>query len=160
MKFKHYVRYYGEPKLKKPKELSGIKQEYSVDYIPKKCKCGVFIEGKNLWIRHKDYFSGSIKYEPVDAGAPLGVLAKKYLDKDKKNKFIYGDAWGEIVARNEAWICLEGFMLDVKSKHPLDVLSDILRQHEKACNFNEYELECTDMSRMYEKIIMKYWNKK
>lgn len=48
MRFKHIIRFYGEPKLKKVKELNSIKQEFSVDYIPKKCKCQVFIEGNNL----------------------------------------------------------------------------------------------------------------
>lgn len=158
MKFKHFVRFYGEPKLKKPKELKGINQEYSVDYIPKKCKCQVFIEGDNLWIKHRDYFSGPIEYEEEDFGAPLGVLANKYLGITKKSKFTYEDAWGEIVARNEAWICLEDFMKDVKTKHFLDILSDILRQQEIACNLDEYDLECSDMSRMYEQIISKHWD--
>ena len=160
MRFKHIIRFYGEPKLKKPKELNGIKQEFSVDYIPKKCKCQVFIEGNNLWIKHRDYFSEPIKYDKNDFGAPLEVLAKKYCNKNKKAKFVYNDAWGDIVGRNEAWICLEDFMIDVKQKHPLELLPEILRQQEQACGFEEYELECSDMSRMYEKIIQKYWDSK
>jgi len=35
VKFLHYPRFYGEPKLKKPKELKNIKQVFAVDYIPK-----------------------------------------------------------------------------------------------------------------------------
>lgn len=159
MRFKHYIRNYGEPKLKKPAELKDISQEYSVDYIPKKCKCQVFIEGDNLWIKHRDYFSGPIEYEEGDIGAPLEALAKKYLGSTKKNKFVYGDAWGQVIARNEAWICLEDFMIDVKKKHFLDILSDILRQQEIACNLDIYDLECSDMARMYEEIIKKHWDK-
>lgn len=160
MKFKHIIRFYGEPKLKKPKELKNIKQEFSVDYISKKCKCGVFIEGNNLWVKHRDYFSQSIKYDEEDFDKPLEVLANKYCNKNKKAKFVYNDSWGDIVARNEAWICLEDFIIDVKKKHPLELLPEILRQQEKACGFEDYELECSDMARMFEKIILKFWDSK
>lgn len=50
-------RKYGEPKLTKPKELKGIKQFDSVDYIPKKCKCQIFIKDNDVFIKHNDYFS-------------------------------------------------------------------------------------------------------
>ena len=159
LNFKHYVRYYGEPKLKKPAQLKNINQEYTVDYIPGKCKCQVYIEGTNLWIKHRDYFSQPIKYETEDIGAPLEVLVKKYVDKDRKRKFVYGDSWGEIIARNEAWICLEDFIIDVKNKHFLDILADILRKQEEVCGFEKYTLECSNMSRMYEQIIVKHWDR-
>lgn len=51
--YHHTVSYYGEPKLSKPKELKGIKQSFSVDYIPKKCKCKVFVKYPDVWIQHK-----------------------------------------------------------------------------------------------------------
>ena len=38
------VRFYGQPKLPKPKELKGIKQIFSIDYIPTKCKCPIYIK--------------------------------------------------------------------------------------------------------------------
>ena len=104
-------------------------------------------------------FNEPIKYDDEDFGQPLEFLVNKYLGKEKKNKFVYPDAWGSIIARNEAWICLEGFMIDVKNKHFLDLLSDILRQQEKVCGFEEYDLECSDMARMYEQIIAKHWDK-
>ena len=51
LKFEVYsYRFYGEPKLSKPKELKGIKQAFSVDYIPKKCKCQCFIKDNDLWV--------------------------------------------------------------------------------------------------------------
>lgn len=92
-------RFYGEPKLILPKELKGIKQWDSVDYIPKKCKCAIYIKGNDVWIKHRDYFSQEMKLPPEDFGMPLEVLANKYCDKQKKNKFIYPDCWGSIVLR-------------------------------------------------------------
>lgn len=118
----------------------------------------MFIEGNNLWIKHRDYFSQPIKYEKEDYGAPFGVLVKKYCDKSKNKKFVYEDSWGELIARNEAWICLVDFMIDVKNTHPLELLPEILRQQEQACGFNEYELVCTNMERMYERIILKFYD--
>ena len=82
----HSFRKYGQPKLDKPKELKGIKQALSVDYIPKKCKCQVFILDKDIWIKHGDYFSPSMKVEEI--GAPLDYLVNKYTDKTKGKKFI------------------------------------------------------------------------
>jgi len=119
MEFIHYPRFYGQPKLKKPKELKGIKQTFSIDYILKKCKCGVFVIGDDVWVRHKDYFSSSLKLPREDIGKPLGALANKYCEKSKKEKFVYPDAWGDIVLKNEAWIRLKGLMIDIKS----DILS-------------------------------------
>lgn len=155
LKFNLYsFRQYGEPKLPKPKELKGIKQLFTIDYIPKKCRCPIFIENDNLWIRHNDYFSPSMNLPNDEIGAPLDVLAKKYLDKDKSKKFVYSDAWGDIVLRQEAWIKLENLIHWIdRDVFELDILNEILRQQEKLHNFEEYELCCTDMERFFEKVI-------
>ena len=57
----HGIRHYGEPKIKKPIELKNIKPIFSVKYGSKGCKCGVFITGYDVFIKHRDYFSQSIK---------------------------------------------------------------------------------------------------
>lgn len=147
------MRFYGEPKLKKPKDLQGVKQAFSVDYIPKKCKCPVFIKDYDAWIYHRDYFSAVLETE--EKGAPLNVLAKKYCNKDKSKKFVYGDAWGSIVLRNEAWICIENLIYQIKSgRFVLDIINDICRQQERLLKFEEYELCCTDMERFWERVVM------
>ena len=78
-------RYYGEPKLTRPKELKGIKQIGSVDFIPKKCKVQIFIKDNDAYLKHTDYFSSSWKPpkgERIDM--PLSYYMKKYFSKDKK----------------------------------------------------------------------------
>lgn len=150
----HQIRFYGQPKLKKPKELKGIKQAFSVDYIPKKCKCQIFIKDSDVWIKHKDYFSSSMITPIKDAGTPLSYRCKKYLSKIKNESFVYPDTWGVIVLRNEAWICIKNLFHRIKLNEFEPVLvNQILRQQEKECNFKRNELENTTMSRFWESLI-------
>ena len=155
IKFIQYsVRIYGQPELPKPKELKGVKRAFSVDYIYKKCRCPIFIKDNDVWVNHKDYFSSTMRAPTSDLGAPLSVLVHKYCNKTKNDKFVYADAWGSIVLRNEAWLCVENLRDCInRNCFELDILSEILRQQEKACNFDEYELECSDMSRFWENVI-------
>lgn len=48
LKYPEYIiyshRYYGEPKLSRPKQLKNIKQLCSVNFIPKKYKTPIFIK--------------------------------------------------------------------------------------------------------------------
>lgn len=100
-------RIYGQPKLQKPSELKGVKQAFSVDFIPKKCQCQCFVKGNDLWIKHRDFFSPIHKpSDPKDYGTPLTYRLEKYFNTDKSylDKFMYSDCWGGIVLRNEAWI--------------------------------------------------------
>lgn len=96
-------RYYGQPKLNKPKELKNIKSIGTAEFIPKHCDCQMFIKDNDLWIKHDDYFSRlwrPPKGERLDM--PTSYYLKKYFDKIKKDKFIYPDGWGSIVLRNNA----------------------------------------------------------
>jgi hypothetical protein len=100
-------RLYGQPKLKKPSELKGIKQGFSMSFIPGKCKCQCFVKGNDLWIKHRDFFSACHRPSDLnDIGTPLSYRCQKYFNADKSylDKFVYPDSWGEIVLRNEAWI--------------------------------------------------------
>lgn len=98
-------RYYGEPKLKKPEVLRGLSKLGTVKFNPK-CSCPVFIQGKDIWIKHRDWFSPSFRSPVEDLGAPLSVTLKKYFDKTRSEKFNYPDCWGDIVLRSEAWIVI------------------------------------------------------
>jgi hypothetical protein len=152
----HSARFYGQPKLTKPKELSKIKQECSIYWIHKKCTCPLFINGKDVWLKHRDYYSNSMIYDKEDSGASLGFLAKKYLDKDRGNKFIYGDAWGDIVCRNEAWLKLENLMLDIKNctteGYQLDIKDRICREIEISQHLEEYAIY-PEVERFYERVV-------
>lgn len=148
----HSFRKYGQPKLDKPKELKGVKQAISADYIPNKCKCQVFILGDDVWVKHGDYFSPSMQVDEI--GAPLDYLVNKYTEKTKGKKFIYGDAWGDIVERQESWVRVDNLMSEIKSdKFELDIINEIVRQQEKYHGFDEYELCCTDMERFWEGVV-------
>lgn len=150
------MRFYGQPKIEKPKELSNIKEVFSVDYIPKKCKCPVYIKDNDVWIKHRDYFSSSMKTSIEDEGTPLEYRSKKYLGKDRSSKFIYPDNWGEIICRNEAWICIKNLLHRLRiGDSELKLIQQILRHQEKVCGFLEYELQDSDMERMYEQLISK-----
>ena len=156
---KFYVkdfRRFGQPKLKKPKELYRINPAFSVAYNPK-CRCQVFIKGNDVWIKHRDYFSPSL-VSPEDRGLGLSLnqLCEKYLGKDRPKKFVYEDAWGDIIARNEAWIVLENLMIDIKKVFVLDILQNILRQIEKTHGMEEYEMDLhqMDMVRFYENVLL------
>lgn len=143
-------REYGEPRLPKPKELKNIKPSFSVDYIPKKCKCQVFLKDGDIYVKHRDYFSHVI----TGNGEPLEVLVKKHLGIDKAKKFIYGDSWGSIVLRNEAWVKISEIDTSV---FILNNLQTLLRQQEKLHGFEELELMCTNMERMWETVLQKYY---
>jgi len=155
----HSFRKYGQPKLAKPKELKGIKQAFSIEYMTKKCKCPVFIKDDDVWIKHRDYFSPAMKVNFEDTGTSLNYRANKYLGKNINSKFLYDDTWGEIVERQEAWIVIKNLIKEIKSgKFQLDIVKDILRQQEKIHRFDEYELDSSDMARFWEKLVMELYN--
>lgn len=69
---------------------------------------------------------------------------------------MYTDNWGSVVLRNEAWILLKGLICEIQKRTPIWVIkNNILRLQEKACKFEEYELECSDMERFWERVIVK-----
>ncbi len=149
-------RKYGQPKLKKPKEIRGIPQILSVPYNPK-CKCQVFVKENDVWVKHRDYFSPSLVAKK-HRGKSLNQLMEIYLGKGKKGKFVYGDSWGDIIARAEAWIELKGLMTDIRNKvFTPKVVSSILRQQEVVHGMRELELEYTYsgnyMVRFWEKVV-------
>lgn len=137
-----YIRYYGEPKLTKPKELKGIKEIFSVDYIRNKCKCKVYVIGNDLWIQHRDFFSREI-YDT---------------NHEFRKKFIYNDTFGSIVLRNEAYIHITDFCKYVDERWIL--VDKVMRLFENKMEMGEYDLEDTDNSRMIEEIVHRLYKMK
>lgn len=108
-------RKYGQPKLAKPKELKA-KQSFSVAWN-KSCKCPVYIQGNDVYMKHKDYFSGTFSPPPEDWGAPTQVLLDKYFNGGKKVKsFIYFDCWSSIILRDESWLKFQNLIPLLKRK--------------------------------------------
>lgn len=150
-------RSFKDPKLKKPKELSGIKQVLTVPYIPKRCSCPVFIKDQDVWMKHRDYFSPTLQVDPEDIGTTLVHRAKKYLGESRKNRFVYPDSWGEIVLRQEAWICFRG-LIDCLGEFPPHLVQRVLRLVEKEHGFEDLDLMCTNFERMIESMILSLRN--
>ena len=94
-------------KVSKPKELKGVQKIASVTFI-NRCKCQLFLDGSDLYIKHPDYFSPTY-CQPEDIGMPLSYRAKKYQVSAPREKFIYDDNWGAVVLRREAWIKISNF---------------------------------------------------
>ena len=153
-------RFYGQPKLAKPAELKGVKQSFSADYIPKKCSCPCFVNGDDLWIKHRDFFSASHRSsDSKDNGTPLIYRAKKYFNMDlsSKEKFIYADCWGGIVLRNEAWIVFRNFGQVIRrDRHqPIQSLIKAFLKADVLIKFNIDSLS-NDWYRFFEDVIRKY----
>lgn len=154
-------RQYGQPKLSKPKELKGIKQSFSGEYIPKKCNCPCFCVGSDLYIQHKDFFSRSFKPPDEDIGAPLSYLLKKYFDKNKSEKFYYPDCWGEIILRDEAWVVFKNIE-PIAERNNLSQLArimiDTMIENDTIAkrNLNRHTEFTSQWERFYEDISKKY----
>ena len=110
-------RFYGEPQLEKPKALKGIREDFSEDFIPGHYRFKVWIDGDDLWIQCRDWFSSSFQStDPEDFGAPQCVLMKKYFPEHRarKERFNYADNWASIILRNEAWLLYKGVLEDMR----------------------------------------------
>lgn len=152
-------RLYGQPKLNKPSELKGIKQSFSVDFIPNKCKCQCYVKGNDLWVKHRDFFSKEHRPEPKDIGTPLTFRLEKYFGMDKKylDKFVYPDSWGSIILRNEAWIVFRNLKQSIKrtSGIPTLAVAESFFKSEFLVNQGVTELN-GDWKRFFEKMCVTY----
>lgn len=101
------------PKLKKPKELSGVNGN-SIPFLyhnnKVKCQFQYFIKGNDLYIKSNDFFSPMFRPNNEDIGMPLGYIAKKYFEKSRREKFIYADNWGSVVIQQKAWLKFENII--------------------------------------------------
>jgi hypothetical protein len=152
-------RFYGQPKLAKPAELKGVKQSFSADYIPEKCACPCFVNDDDLWIKHRDFFSESFRPPVEDMGAPLGYILEKYFPDLKRHtkNFIYADAWGDVVLRNEAWIVFRNFGQVIRRDRHLPIQS-LVKVFLKADIIRKSKINSlsNDWYRFFEDVIQKY----
>lgn len=70
------------PKLKKPKELSGVNGN-SIPFLYSKgkvkCQFQYFVKDNDLYIKSNDFFSPMFRPNDEDIGMPLGYIMKKIL---------------------------------------------------------------------------------
>ena len=127
-----------QPKLKKPKELKGIKQAFSVDWIDRKCRCSCYVLDNDIYIKHRDF--GSI---------PLyGLTAEE--KKMGKGRFIFNDNWGCVVLRGEAWIILKDVIADINNE------VFVVKIFQKLAEQITGEFGCCEWERFFERIIWEY----
>ena len=145
MQYPKYIiyshRYYGEPKLQKPKELKGIKPIGKATYIPKHCEPQVFMKDNDVYIRHTDYFSYTWqppKGERMDM--PLSYYMNKYFSTKRSEKFIYPDCWGSIILRNEAWILLKDILQIIQTENYTSVAQEILKLQKTDKNSTSFSI--------------------
>lgn len=87
---------------------------------------------------------------------PLDYFAEKYMGKSRPKKFIYGDAWGSVIARNETWIKINNLIKDIENEvFVLDIVYNILRQQEHYHGFDIHELSPSYMERFWENVVKK-----
>lgn len=155
-------RLYGQPKLVKPKELKNTNSIGSVEFVPNHCNPQIFIKDDDIWIKHTDYFSASWrppKGERIDM--PLNYYANKYFNKNRKEKFLYADGWGDIVLRNEAWLKITNVVELIRkcsyncyqSEHRM--AHEILNKQTSKLGFEDYSCE---WERYWEN-VMRFVNK-
>lgn len=118
----------GEPKLKKPKELKGVKPFMSYKWGGV-TTCQAFINGDDLWINHHDWCS------VVHYGANV----------DYKKHFIYSDGFTAPVSKGDAWIWFGGIL-----KYPNR--SAVIRNIVHECLESRF---CMDDERMFVDVYIK-----
>ena len=68
---------------------------------------------------------------------------------------MYEDAWGDIIARAEAWIRLKNLMADISTgEFALDIVANILRQQEETHSKEIYEMSSKPKERYWEQVII------
>ena len=85
---------------------------------------------------------------------PLSYYMKKYFSKDKKDKFVYPDCWGDIVLRNEAWILLKDIIPLIKTENEVIAAQKILKlqQQERKYSHINSNNEC-EWKNFWERVV-------
>lgn len=145
-------------KLAKLKELKDIKPYGSVGFGEKRIKCQYFIAENDCYIKHMDYFSAPIKYEEGDFGVDLNTLCEKYIGKNRPRKFVYADAWGEIIAQRKAWIKITNFVFACDNIHKMKVrdLITSLQESYHLTYLRKYDLVSSNFERFWEDLVNDY----
>lgn len=134
-------RRYGEPKLKKPKELAGVKQCMSYKYNSK-CSIPVYVVDDDIYIKHRDWCS-------------IDIYNGKLYDEWIKNhppKFIYNDTYGCVVLRGEAYIRIK----DVLSA---ECIVPVIQKISLECVANNSRFNSDD-ERMFVDVTTRLWKEK
>lgn len=108
--------------LKKPAELKGVKQAFSVSTEYKR-KFPVYIHGEDLWIKHRAWC------------CMPGSEIENARFREKHGKFVYCDCFGGTLYAGTAWIRLRGALAGRKVTDVLwTIVSETLIAPSRFCN--------------------------
>lgn len=101
-------RLYGQPKLKKPAILKGLKPVDKIRIIGK--HCAVYeLENRDVVLHMGELFCKETTFpDKEDMALPASALAAKYNLNRKFRGFIYPDAWCRWLNLNEGYILVKG----------------------------------------------------
>ena len=136
-------RLYGEPKLKKPPEIVGLKQAGSAKF-GSKCKCPVFIQDNSVYVKHRDWFSA---YIPISVAENIGFIDRR------RQKFIYNDNFGSVVLRNEAWLKINDLSVDKSAIFTHEMVNKLIIATADELGFDWEDIYHYDWVKFYEDII-------
>lgn len=140
------------PKLKKPKELSGVKGS-SVTFIPKKFKFQYFVKDNDLYIKANDFFSPVFVPENEDFDKPLSYIVKKYFGLKKSEKFIYPDCWGSVVIRQMAWLKFENIIKVAPLMNYISLTNLAMGLMKEKHKLSSKFIECYEWTHMFENLF-------
>lgn len=149
-------RYYGQPKLSKPKELKNINSIGSATFISKKCNPQIYIKDNDMYIKHTDYFSSLWEPPKGELGNEQSYYLNKYFNINRSKKFIYGDNVASIVLRNEAWILLKNSVQIIKSTDNYLIFVKLIISQQKLDKYSYLNTE--DMLTQWENFYMNVYN--
>ena len=149
-------RYYGQPKLSKPKELKNINSIGSATFISKKCSPQIYIKDNDIYIKHTDYFSSLWRPPKGEIGNEQSYYLNKYFNINSSKKFIYGDNFASIVLRNEAWILLKNSVQIIKSTDNYLIFVKLVISQQKLDKYSYLNTE--DMLTQWENFYMNVYS--
>lgn len=125
-----------EPKLKKPKELKGVKPFMSYKWGGV-TTCQAFMCEYDVWVNHHDWCS------VVHYGANVNY----------RQHFVYSDGFTAPVSKGDAWIKLEKVLMFPNR-------TAVARRITEECLILEDSRFCVDDERMFVDVYLKAWEVK
>ncbi len=159
----HTYRVYGQPKIKKPKELKGLKPKFKVSQGD--CKSAkrddVYVVGNDVWVYFADLFSRYATFPDVgDMTLPTAAIAAKYnLDRKRFKTFVYADGWCRIFNRNEGYVVFPNLIWEMRRTRYVpeliyDVCDAFMRLSETDRGFCRCGMDVLDeRTATYERVI-------
>lgn len=151
------------PKLKKPKELSGVNGNsipFSYSKGKVKCQFQYFVKNNDLYIKSNDFFSPMFRPDDEDIGMPLGYIMKKYFKKPRRERFIYPDGWGSVVIRQKAWLKFENIVKIVDQMNYVELSNFAMSLMREKHHFQYDFMQNIELITMFENLFKQLKSKK